>query len=294
MINTEITIDTNYNCHLKCSFCSTGDSLSPLEMPNAVAEDCLRFFRFLKSNINQNIVLVITGGEPLLFNALPHHIKLWGETAESIILCTTGTVQKDYEYWADLYSKGLKCVRLGMSWTGTDGLDNNELPLKRVSDLTVSNLTKIGIEIEANFLLNRQSISKMNDVFKYGSEGNFSKVRILGLSNQGQATKNWDKISLTTKEINLAIDRAKQLSLLHNIRVEFAGLPEASSCSHSDSDGKCLGGKSFFHIITDGTIYPCPSVKSVDTYSIGTVLINDYNNLDISKGFAKCLVLRDE
>jgi len=134
-------------------------------------------------------------------------------------------------------------------------------------------------------------LRNIDEICKYCTKRGIKKVRLLGLSKQGRAIKNWDQLSISDKE-NLAIVKyASELSIKRGISVEFAGLPNHRWCTHSDENGRCLGGKSFFHINTNGDIYPCPSVKSIKSKKIGSVLCPQ--GIGLRQDFFNCLLERD-
>lgn len=274
MSKSEITIDVSYKCNLDCPFCSTASCLTPLQMPNNVAEGCRHFMRLVKKSKNGNLAIVISGGEPLLFDKLGAFLKLWNSKADEMILCSTGSIDKGQYYWNELYSYGLKTVRLslhGISQIAYKEVFGSAYSFTIVEN-TMGHIVKAGIALELNYVLSKLSINYLESVFDYSVGKSIHKIRVLGLSRQGRAKVNWKALSISEECEKNAVAQARKMSLTHKINVEFAGLSEAEWCSHSDAEGNCLGGESFFHITTNGDIYPCPGVKALKFHKIGSVL----------------------
>lgn len=269
----EVSIDINYQCPFACPFCSTGSNLIPTEINLDTAEHCLEFMKQIFERQRSDIRVVISGGEPLISDKLESYIELWHSVSKDITLCTTGALEMGLNYWKDLRHAGLQTARLSLHSTSehiTKGLFGESYSLPIV-DATMKHIAEANIILDINFVLNRFTINHIEDIFRYSKDQQIRCVRILGLSRQGQAVQNWESLKISEKEEHQATETINKMSLAYKIAVEFAGLPSATWCSHSDNKGNCLGGNTFFHITTNGDIYPCPGLKSMESYRIDSV-----------------------
>ncbi|MFC1601299.1 radical SAM protein [Candidatus Sumerlaeota bacterium] len=294
MTNLEFTIDVTYACRLKCQFCSTGANPSVMEMPHYVAQACRDFMRALKARSPQVMRVVLSGGEPLLHDGLGDLLSLWRFEADSITLCTSGSTATKPEYWTELSSCGLTNVRLSLhtvSENACASLWGPEYSLRTVRR-NIQAMNQAGLAIDVNYLLTSQTMPHLADVFHFAAESNARKVRVLGLARQGRASANWGALKVSEGTEDVVMAEAKKLSQSYNMTVEFAGLSSATLCVHSDGNGDCLGGRSFFHITTDGGVYPCPGVKSIPCRKITSVLDPECiaASMNYSAGVLECVV----
>ena len=139
----------------------------------------------------------------------------------------------------------------------------------------ISLILKKGIAVDVNYVVSKVSETDYNSVIKYCLDRKVRLLRILGLAKQGKAVRNWEKVKLSILEEADLIEKINDLAESHGMSVEFVGLPNQMRCSHSDLFGRCLGGREFFHVNTNGDIYPCPSTKSLIKRKIGSVFDPD-------------------
>jgi len=114
MEKIELSVDVTYRCLFSCLFCSSIDTLYPMDMQIDTAEKVINFIDAKNKLKNKNSVITITGGEPLIFNELSLFISEWTKNSCEVNLCTTGAIMKDENYWDRLSQAGLKSVRLSM------------------------------------------------------------------------------------------------------------------------------------------------------------------------------------
>lgn len=274
MTRFELSVDVTYECPFSCPFCSSSQRGLLPDMDVDVAQRCLDFVEDVSNRQARAIEISITGGEPLALSNLPSLISVWATGSNEVTLNTTSALDVGKGYWQHLRSCGLQTVRLSLhSVLGNDcqAIFGSKYSFATV-DRNIELIKAAGINVQANFLVSRLSIGSFDDVWAYCSTKGIEKVRVLGLARQGRAIRNWNRISVPEREEALFVSHVSELSAKDEIGVEFAGLPNRKPCSHSDENGRCLGGISFFHINTNGDIYACPSVKSIAAQRIGSVL----------------------
>jgi MoaA/NifB/PqqE/SkfB family radical SAM enzyme len=266
----ELSIDVTYECPFSCPFCSSPQNLLLPDMKLGTASRSLDFAHEISKN--DVIVVTITGGEPLTLDSLPLLISTWARDNNVIRLCTTAAFSVEKNYWHNLRSQGLQSIHLSLHSIPGKNYKNifGEKYKFAVVDKNVEWVMAAGIEIYVNFVLTSVNVNSFDEVLDYCINKGIKKIRILGLAKQGKAIKNWGKLTLFGEEEGF-IKHALEIARSHPVKLEFAGLPNHRRCTHTDDNGKCLGGKRFFHINTNGDIYPCPSVKSVGAEKIGSI-----------------------
>lgn len=272
MISFEISVDITYNCHFRCPFCSSARENKKGDMDLNTAKKCLDFIE-LHNQAKYPTIISITGGEPIFSDNLPNFVNVWAHKRHKVILCTTGGVDVERGYWNKLRSLGLQEVRVSLPAVSEKkcleifGEKYNIFAVERNIDL----MRKSGLSLCLNFLLSQLSITNFDEVLKFCKKNGLDKIRILGLSKQGRASTNWNQISLTRMEEMKFVKHVDKIANCEDINFEFVGLPNHKWCSHSDNREECLGGITFFHVLTNGDVYPCPSVKSIVEERIGSV-----------------------
>ena len=274
MTRFELSVDVTYECPFSCPFCSSPQSDLLPGMDVDVAQRCLNFASNISNAQAGETEISITGGEPLTLSELPSLISLWATGSNEVTLCTTAALDVGKGYWQHLRSYGLETTRLSLHSVLEDdcqAIFGNKYSFAIV-DRNLELIMAAGIAVQANFLVSRLSLGGLDNVWAYCLEKGIEKIRVLGLCKQGRAIKNWNRISVSEQEKASFVRYVSELSAKDEISVEFAGFPNHRLCSHSDDNGRCLGGISFFHVNTNGDIYAWPSVKSIAAERIWSVL----------------------
>jgi len=271
MVTFELSIDITYKCPFSCPFCSTPQSHLLPDMKLDTALKCLDFG--YKSCKNEPIMITITGGEPLILDTLPKFMSMWNKDNTIIRLCTTAAINVGKNYWRELYSYGLKTIFLSLHCISNTNCKNifGDKYSFAIVDQNLEWIMATGMDIYVNFVFTKLNANAFDEVVNYCIKKRIKKIRILGLAKQGKANINWDKIAITKSEIEFFLKKISERFSNSFIKLEFAGLPSYKRCTHVDKKGKCPGGRNFFHINTNGDIYPCPSVKAINSEKIGSV-----------------------
>jgi len=273
MQNCELSVDLTYNCHYSCPFCSSPYNVYLPDMTLDIADKCSVFIDGLPSSKTEQIEVTITGGEPLTSTKLPLFVSKWSEHGYKVNLCTTAALDMGKAYWKNLFLSGLQSVRVSLHSISPEG-SQTIFGRKYLFAIVAKNIEQIrnaGITLNANYLLSRLNANSFDDVQNYCFLNGIKTIRVLGLTRQGRAVGNWESLCLASEKQASIIEHIGNL-LNHGPDLEFAGLPNHKWCTHTDRNGNCLGGTSFFHVNTNGDIYACPSVKAIPSQRIGSVL----------------------
>jgi len=295
--SAEISLDVTYDCPFDCPFCSSREGAAPMRMSAGVASSCAEFMQNLRSLRGSNVEIAITGGEPLGFRDLNAYLRAWSKHVSEAILCTTCGLDMLPSQWSALAGAGLSTVRMSLHCVSAHScleiFGNAYCP--GIVEANVDRLTKAGIALDVNFLLTTPTASHFQEVLEFCVQKPVRSIRVLGLSRQGRAPLNWTQLNMPPQVQVEVAQRIRAQCAQVGLPVEFSGLMSVSPCTHSDNDSACLGGSSFFHINTNGDIYPCPSVKSLPEFRIASVMDSSAERLLKSPaGPRECVVVAPE
>jgi MoaA/NifB/PqqE/SkfB family radical SAM enzyme len=238
-----------------------------------ILSEVSHFMVELTGATRESLQISITGGEPLIEPNLEKILSSWQDIAETVTICTSGGVMVSPSVWHSLHDHGLSVVRLSMHTT-SDHIGKTIFGPTYSLDTVLKNAQVIkasGIDLHINFLATSLSLPGWHDVVEMCEELEVSHLRILGLSKQGHAEAEWSSLSLQEDVILRTILEIATAVESRGLTMEIAGFQNLTACCHSDDSGRCLGGKSFFHINADGNVFPCPSVKSIPSQRLGHV-----------------------
>ncbi len=281
MNTIEFSIDISNNCPFACQFCSSQNN-------STLSDINLETIKKIIVSTNQlynkkKRIVTITGGEPLVMSKIKLYniIKTLTLNEFDVRICTTGAILLPAYYWKNLKKIGLKTIFLSLN-----AIKNNEAKKIygnnyefSIVDKNINNIIDAKILLNVNYLLTRQNSHLFKQIVEYCISKNIPKIRILGLARQGMAKLNWNTLSLTPKMEKFYIDKIINICKKLPINIVYAGLPDFKRCTHTDRTGNCIGGKYFFHINTQGDLYPCPSVKSIANEKMGNI----FNKIEIRK-----------
>jgi len=290
MNKIELSVDATYTCPFSCSFCSNENLHALPNMEYATAMQCRSFLSGILEVYDLPCEIAIAGGEPIADVNLEHIIGVFSQLEDcTITICTTGALSKSKDYWIGLKNSGLSRVRLSLHSMDDQickRLFGNRYKLSVVLK-SIENILASNIGIDINFLVTAINVDCLSDVCKLMQDYNLNGIRILGLSKQGNAARNWDTLKIDISESDLL--NMKQICADYNVNPVFSGIGNINSCTHADQNGNCTGGRTFFHINTNGDVFGCPASKSIKTHRIGNI----YSNLtqgDGSHVLANCPV----
>lgn len=245
--------------------------MSPSVMGPDVALQFAEFLEWLRDRHGQRPRTAITGGEPLAeAERLVLYSSQWGSFSD-ITLCTTAAIPLSSSEWSAIGGAGVNAARVSIHSTrGSDAQRwfGNPYDLGVVRE-NLRRMRGAGIALEVNYVLTTASADEGPHILEFCAREGIQRLRVLGLARQGRASKNWTVLKLPSEEEQRRLKCIADLCMNAGLPVDFAGFPGRTNCTHASEDGRCLGGLSFFHIATDGCVYPCPSVKALRRSAIG-------------------------
>jgi len=255
----ECTLRCNLSC-LHCgSDCHTSSSLE--DMP---AEDFLSEMKHLSTIYNpQEIMVVITGGEPLLRKDLPDiGMKLrklgfrWGIVTNGLGL--------DQEILNLLINSGMGAITLSID--GLEGDHNWQRNNPMAYQKAVSALELIcsypRLEADVVTCVNQRNINDLNTIYKQLSDKGLKTWRLFTITPIGRA-KNYPELELTKNQFSTMIDFiVKKKETNSQLNVNFSCESYLGSMDDKVRDGLffCRAGIHIASILADGSVSACPNI----------------------------------
>ncbi|MBP1549981.1 MAG: radical SAM protein [Oscillospiraceae bacterium] len=272
-------------CNLKCSFCirgKEGTECSTLSMENVI-----RYLNEIR-NLNDDITLIITGGEATLHPQFREIMEKSTELFSKVILCSNGTI---YERLVDNSDLLRKC-RVQISIDGSVDYHNllRGKDAYQKSRKTIEYLAAQKIDVSVAATVSKDNIASMcemfDDMYSVG-------VRAFKLSKEmpgGYAAdrednqlsyREWndfcDEFRRYTSERTVSISMKKSFPFIaHNLNMNGVSDDMLSKAG-------CKAGITMLYIYPDRKVYGCPMLEEYPLLDL------DRNTLsDLEKKYTEC------
>lgn len=254
-------------CNLNCSYCYEG-SKSNLIMENSTVDRTVEFIKSMVSQTNEpEFNINFHGGEPLLAvntiyqfvalikKAIPTKQPRYFITTNGILL--TETILRFFKengFILSLSIDGEKTTHdLYRKTCDGNGTYDYILPI------IYEALEQIPFTC-ARMTIRSERVHKLSD--------NIIHLLKIGFVNIDPVPDMYDS-GWTTQKLSVFVDELKKVAdYIKNTGVEISLITSANRVPRR---GSCSGGKTTFHIYSDGTIYPCAVVAGDSTFSLGVV-----------------------
>lgn len=250
-------------CNLKCLHCGS-DCSADSTIPDMPFDDFLQAILPIKrKDKNNDIIVVITGGEPLLRKDL----IFCGKTLRKHGF-RWGIVTNGYGYTADIHA-GLLAAGMGSITLSLDGFENSHNWLRankksfenavKALDLIVS--TK-GLTYDIVTCVNRKNISELPEFRNFLISKKVKAWRLFTIAPIGRAANNNDMI-LTSGELKLLMDFIAHSRIKSDIDVKFSCEAYVGKYENlvRDSYFFCRAGINIASVLIDGSISACPNIN---------------------------------
>ena len=250
-------------CNLSCKHCYIDAHPGvTLEDENEITtDDALSIIKEL-SLLNSNLMLILTGGEPMLREDIFDIVHSASSAGLIVVLGSNGTLLTR-DYLRMLKDAGLMGVGISIDSTGSLHHDSFR-GYKGAWDLSVSALRysrEEGLETQIDVTLTDQNCSEVDDFVELGVSLGAKAVNFFFLVCTGRAmrtdisTENYDVVlnkiaKISMKERRLMV-RARCAPHFYRILYE-GGFPVQKGMRG------CLAGRHYLRIDPQGNITPCP------------------------------------
>ncbi len=271
--------ETTLKCNAHCSFCGSRCT-SHTNKNELQKEEVINLFKHLSLQTEaRNIMVNVTGGEPLVRSDTIDIMKIvhsfgypWGLVTNGMLL-NKKTVYR-------LKDAGMSTISISL-----DGIANTHNQIRGVEngfDKVIEglyNLKDAGFveTIMLTTVVNRYNINELNQLKELLISLPFDIWRICPVDEIGRATDNTE-ILLSKEELYIVLEFIKQL------RCEELPFKVTTSCSHylgkyefqtRDLPFSCQAGRTMCSILANGDIFVCPNVKRLPELVQGNVRTHD-------------------
>lgn len=278
---SDLWIHVSGKCNLSCPFCY---SLSGENNSNTLEYDkIIKFVSGIPEEKRNNIV--ISGGEPFLYDDLERLVKTLNEMKfKSILIITNGTVgQEKYENVIP-YVTGIQVSVDGTSAEIHDisrGKGSFDKMIKNLELLSKMNVPRLII----SFTPTMNNIRNLPDIPKFAYEHNVDAIHVTRLMPVGRGEKMDDELSIESElytenlkqfldnfnkiEEIIEIDRELYKNDRSLISLSFAG-DQTYKVAYKQRKWNCGAGLGSLSIYFNGKIYPCASLQNTP-FVLGTI-----------------------
>lgn len=288
----EIWIHLTTECNLSCPFCYAGSSTKDIEKLNH--NDIIMFLEKIP-DFNRGTV-VLSGGEPLLYDgivSLCKDIKKLGYTIQIITNGTLHSVLPELVNFVDIIQVSLdgSCPDINDKTRGKGSFN------KTIEGLKIIKKSKFK-KVIVSFTATKYNIYDLKNLPRLLAPLRINGIHISQLIPSGRAKHNYEKLKIDKKvymeEIMLLLENLNSINKAIMLeRTKEKHLPETKKtpiiipsisgfmgisvfdCSKRDTCG--LAGE-LISIGADGNIYPCNSLHN-SQYCLGDIFNPEYEEL---------------
>lgn len=269
-------------CNAKCEHCG---SRCDINEPDGISKEMfINVLKDVKENIGTNLMLNITGGEPLirrdLFDIMNYANKLgfsWG-------MVTNGTLINDNVIY-NMKRTGMSTISISL-----DGMKEVHESFRKLPngsfDKIIENIIKLKESkflehIQVTFIASKKNIYELPSLYRMLSNIGIDSLRISSIDPIGRAKDNMD-LMLDKNDFEYLINFIKQSNKNKELKCIW-------SCSHyfgntdfPDDTGRyfsCNTGKSVASILSNGDIFVCPNVPRIPELIQGNIYSDKFSEV---------------
>lgn len=276
-----VIIEVTKNCNLNCIHCCVDSKVSHKEEITIL--DIRRVFENISKNFDKKeIIVCLTGGEPLVRNDIFSIIKEIRDFDFYVTMVTNGTLLTEKKVKL-LKESGIKEIGISL-----DGNEEFNLFLKQRQGVFEKVIQGIKNLINENYfnitiltMVSSQNIDQLDFIKSIILDLNINNWRISPFIQAGRG-KNSLQIGITGK------DYKKMIEYIIKTKNEFPQLKIYSTCSGflgpeyelsiRNHYYKCLAGINALCIMSDGSISGCPMLCN-ENFFVGNIKQNDITSL---------------
>ncbi|MBF0477898.1 MAG: radical SAM protein [Candidatus Omnitrophica bacterium] len=292
--------ETTNQCNLQCCHCRMSKNKSGIELNTAEA---FKFIKELKDNFGP-VILVLSGGEPLLRTDIFDIIAFAKEQGITTALATNGTLL-GLEQALKLKALGINRVSLSLDSVIEkihDAARGCLGAFKKTND-AADILHQQGIPFQINYTVTKANKNDLRAVAELALSIGACAVHYFILVPVGCGKEIEKEAMLDAEDNEQVLGIIKGLAEEFSIEIrptcapQYARLVRRASLAHHSMASGCLAGTGTFFISSYGDIYPCGYLPvkagSIRESSIAEIWQNSlvFNNLrtnDLKGGCSTC------
>lgn len=249
-------------CNLNCRHCGS-DCLKDSDTKDMPAEDFIAQAKKISDSMNsQEIMVVITGGEPLLRKDLSMVGKALREMGFRWSIVTNGLAYNEKKH-AELMAAGMGAITLSF-----DGLEQEHNWLRNSSFSFTKAEKALDILIHTprlNFdvvtCVNPLNVNYLDEIYSYLLQKELKAWRLFTIAPIGRAVNN-DQLLLSAEQFTKMITFIKQKKIEKRMSVNFSCEGYVGEYENIVRDGYffCRAGIHIGSILNDGSVSACPNI----------------------------------
>lgn len=219
------------------------------------------------SYLNNQLMLVLSGGEPMLRDDIFDIVEYASQSGFITVLGSNGTLLTREKLWK-LKDAGLKGIGISIDSIFRGNHDSFR-GLEGAWELSMSALAssrEVGLETQLDVTLTDSNVEEIDEFIELGVTMGAKAVNFFFLVCTGRAMKT----DITTKNYDSALRQiARRTSKERRLMVRARCAPHIYRLMHGDSFPiqrgmrGCLAGRSYMRIDPEGNITPCPYMPLV-------------------------------
>jgi radical SAM protein with 4Fe4S-binding SPASM domain len=282
-------LEITKKCNLNCLHCGS-DCTKNIYSPELTTDSWLKIVDFVKDRFSDNVVMVITGGEPLMhpdiieIGSYIHQNKMkWGMVTNGLLL-NENTKQ-------NLLNAGVSSITLSI-----DGLDENHNWLRNHPKAFEKAVNALKLISQANIpfkdvvtCVSPKNIDELDNIAQLLMDNGMKEWRLFRIFPSGRAKEN-PLLQLSFNQTQHLIqwikdNKVKYLKNGLNINLSCEGwVPFDLDQKVRDYPFFCRAGVNIASILADGTITGCSNNSK--GFHVGNILTDNFaklweNNFDI-------------
>ncbi|QDH16865.1 pyrroloquinoline quinone biosynthesis protein PqqE [Swingsia samuiensis] len=250
--------ELTHRCPLSCPYCS-----NPLELDKKAMElSKEEWISVLKQAADMGVLQVhFSGGEPMARPDLPELISVARKLNLYTNLITSG-VFLDERKLKILDEAGLDHIQLSFQDVTVEGAERiGGLKGAQAKKLEAARLIKAsGIPLTLNFVIQRENIERIPQMFDLAAELNAGRVEIAHTQYYGWGLKNRDKLLPTRAQLEQATQSVELERKKNRFQIDYV-TPDY----YADVPKPCMGGwgQKFVNITPAGKVLPCHAAEII-------------------------------
>lgn len=272
-----LLIEITQKCNAKCDHCGSRCDINCEELLSK--EDIINCLTDIKQNIGTDMMLNITGGEPLLRKDLFEIMGVASNMGFDWGMVTNGTLITD-----EIINK-MKKTRLKTITISIDGLKDTHESLRHLPGSFDKIINNIKLLKKANFLdhiqvtftSNKKNVYEFPELYKILDRLGLDSIRTSFIDEIGRAEDNKD-LMLSRKEMLYLTKFANKVNALHHTPLVW-GCPHYLGDKIDARSFHCFAGIHAASILYNGDIFVCPNVPRRQEFIQGNIKTDRFSDV---------------
>lgn len=260
---TTLFWECTLNCNFYCDHC--GSCAGRNIFTNEITEsEILKTFEEIASAYKpSNIIIAVTGGEPLLRKDIFSIMKKVKKMGFNWGLVTNGYLLKK-EIVKKLKESGMSTITVSIDGIGKTHDDLRRMPgsyKKAIEGIKLLAEEKFVKHLQITTTLNRKNIGELEKMYEEFSKLPLDSWRVMNVDPIGRAEDNKDLL-LTDKELDRLVQFIRQKRKEKGLKLTYgcSGYLDEYEGEVRDHFFYCLTGITIASILHNGDIFVCPNV----------------------------------